>query len=95
MYLGHIVELANYDQLYEKRYHPYTEALLSAVPVADPDFEAGHIVSPMQGELTSPINPKPGCRFAGRCPYADERCRSCTPELKNIGGDHAVACWKV
>ena len=95
MYLGHIVEIGAVNEIYDHPAHPYTIGLLDAVPVADPDFEASHIVNPMQGELTSPINPKPGCRFASRCPHADERCRSCTPALKEIGNDHAVACWKV
>ena len=71
MYLGQMVEKAGTAELFEYRLHPYTKALLSAVPLPDIDHEKKHIE--LKGEITSPINPKPGCRFAPRCPYATER----------------------
>ncbi len=93
MYLGKIVEIGDVDEVYNHPVHPYTVGLLDAVPVADPEFERGRVIEPMRDELVSPINPKPGCRFAGRCPYASERCHKETPELRNVGIDHQVACF--
>lgn len=90
MYLGRIVELADYDQLYEKRYHPYTEALLSAIPQVDQDIQTERIH--LEGEVPSPSDPPPGCHFHKRCPKACDRCRREAPQLKEIEKGHYVAC---
>ena len=92
MYLGTMVEYGSTRDVYEHPVHPYTRGLLSAVPVADPDYEKAHNRIPMDGEVPSPINPKPGCRFAVRCPYATDRCRTEEPKLVEIEKDHFVAC---
>lgn len=91
MYLGQIVEKARGDDIFERPLHPYTKALLSAIPVPDIKYR-GKEAETIKGELSSPINPKPGCRFAPRCPQAAERCRTDTPELKKMEEDHFVAC---
>ena len=90
MYLGKMVEIAAYDQLYEKRYHPYTEALLSAIPQVDASEQKERIH--LSGEVPSPSNPPSGCRFHTRCPKACERCSSEIPELREIEPGHFVAC---
>jgi peptide/nickel transport system ATP-binding protein/oligopeptide transport system ATP-binding protein len=90
MYLGKMVEIAAYDQLYEKRYHPYTEALLSAIPQVD-QADAKERIH-LEGEVPSPSNPPSGCRFHTRCPKACDRCRQEVPELKEIEAGHFVAC---
>lgn len=91
MYLGHIVELASADELYKNPLHPYSKALLSAVPVPDPKKEARKKGKILEGDVPSPINPKPGCPFAGRCPYATDICRTDFPEPEFKKG-HLVAC---
>lgn len=89
MYLGRIVEIADYDQLYEKHRHPYTEALLSAIPQVDGEkTERIHL----EGELPSPSNPPSGCHFHTRCPKACDRCRQEAPVLKEMEAGHFVAC---
>ena len=90
MYLGNMVEIASYDQLYEKRYHPYTEALLSAIPQVDQEAQSERIH--LEGEVPSPSNPPSGCRFHTRCPKACERCSIDRPVLKEISEGHFVAC---
>lgn len=90
MYLGKMVEIADYDQLYEKRYHPYTEALLSAIPQVDASEQKERIH--LSGEVPSPSNPPSGCRFHTRCPKACERCSNEIPELREIEPGHFVAC---
>ena len=90
MYLGKMVEIAAYDQLYEKRYHPYTEALLSAIPQVGKD--AGRERIHLKGEVPSPSNPPSGCRFHTRCPKACDKCRAEVPELREIETGHFVAC---
>ncbi|GAA4706043.1 dipeptide ABC transporter ATP-binding protein [Brevibacillus fulvus] len=90
MYLGRLVELAPSEQLYEKPLHPYTQALLSAVPDPDPDNRRERII--LQGELPSPANPPSGCTFHTRCPHAMDICRTVRPEFRDIGGDHFTAC---
>ncbi len=90
MYLGQVVEKAPAKELFRHSYHPYTEALLSAIPVPSIHRDRERII--IQGELTSPINPKPGCRFASRCPHAKEICRESTPALTEIEPGHFVAC---
>lgn len=92
MYMGHIVELASSAELYANPQHPYTKALLSAIPIPDPEKEKGKMVLPLEGEVGSPINCGPGCRFASRCKYASERCKTETPELKEIEKRHFAAC---
>lgn len=92
MYLGQLVEKSSTKALFEKPLHPYTQALLSAIPVADIDKPINRIM--MKGELTSPINPKPGCRFASRCPYASEECFNSEPQLRELSPGHFVACHK-
>lgn len=92
MYMGHIVELAKSGELYDNPQHPYTKALLSAIPIPNPELERSKTVLPLEGEVGSPINCGPGCRFASRCKYATERCGSETPELKELEKNHFVAC---
>lgn len=90
MYLGQLVEMASPAQLFANPAHPYTQALLSAIPVPDPESRMNRVV--LQGELTSPINPAPGCRFAKRCNYAQAECSEATPLLREIEPGHTVAC---
>lgn len=90
MYLGQIVEKAECKDLFKYPSHPYTQALLSAVPIPSIDYHVDRIV--LEGDVPSPINPSPGCRFAGRCRFCKEKCRHETPELKDIGNGHMVAC---
>jgi peptide/nickel transport system ATP-binding protein len=91
MYLGKIVELADAADLYRRPRHPYTQALLSAVPVPDPDHKKTRII--LQGDVPSPIAPPPGCAFHPRCPHAFERCRRETPPLYDLGNGHTAACF--
>ncbi len=93
MYLGQIVEHAPSLLLFEKPLHPYTQALLSAIPVPDPDYAVNRVL--LQGELTSPVNPVPGCRFAKRCPYVSDACRKADIPLKEVQPGHFVACTLV
>lgn len=90
MYLGKVVEKASVEQLFDNPTHPYTKALLSAIPVPSLEKKKERIL--LKGEITSPINPKPGCRFAPRCNYATERCFKEEPQLKQISEGHSVAC---
>lgn len=90
MYLGNMAEIASYDQLYEKRYHPYTEALLSAIPQVGQEAQSERIR--LEGEVPSPSNPPSGCRFHTRCPKACERCGKERPALREISEGHFVAC---
>ncbi|MCI9215667.1 oligopeptide/dipeptide ABC transporter ATP-binding protein [Lachnospiraceae bacterium 42-17] len=92
MYLGKMVEMAPSYELYTNPKHPYTEALMSAIPIPDPEVEREKNRIKIEGEIPSPINPKPGCRFASRCRYATDICRQETPELKEAGPEHFVAC---
>jgi peptide/nickel transport system ATP-binding protein len=91
MYLGKIVELADAADLYRRPRHPYTQALLSAVPVPDPDHKKTRII--LQGDVPSPLAPPPGCAFHPRCPHAFERCRRETPPLYDLGNGHTAACF--
>jgi len=90
MYLGKIVESAPSGELYKNPLHPYTRILISSVPVADPDKRREMAV--LKGDVPSPINPPAGCSFHPRCPIAVEKCSSVTPELRDAGGGHMVAC---
>lgn len=93
MYLGQIVEMADSDELYRNPQHPYTKALLSAIPVPDPKPRAERII--LTGDVPSPINPPNGCHFNPRCPIASEACRTDAPQLKEVSTQHFVSCLKV
>jgi oligopeptide transport system ATP-binding protein len=95
MYLGRIAEIADSDALFDNACHPYTRALLSAVPVPDPEIEHRRAHQVIQGEIPSPMNPPSGCVFHPRCPLADESCRRSVPQLRMIEEHHHVACPKV
>ena len=90
MYLGQVVELCEKKELFDNTLHPYTQALLSAIPIPSTLNRRERII--LEGELTSPINPKPGCRFASRCRFAKKECFAETPELRDVGNEHYVAC---
>ena len=92
MYLGQLVETSSSKELFSRSYHPYTKALLSAIPSTDIHHKMNRIV--LKGEITSPINPPPGCRFAARCPYAKEACRQ-PQKLEKVAPNHFVCCCRV
>ena len=91
MYLGKMVELTSRDELYRKPMHPYTQALMSAIPVPNPRLKRQRIV--LKGDVPSPLNPPKGCRFHPRCPVAIEKCSQEEPEFLEVSPDHFVACW--
>ncbi len=95
MYLGQLAEVADSDELYNHPQHPYTKALLSAIPIPDPDLTRKNKRIILQGDVPSPIDPPPGCRFASRCSIASEQCRRETPVLRDRGAGHLVACHNV
>jgi oligopeptide transport system ATP-binding protein len=95
MYLGRIVELADSDELFDNPQHPYTKALLAAVPVPDPLVEQGRVFRPVQGEVPSPINPPSGCVFHPRCPIAVDSCKQARPDTRELRPGHFVACTQV
>jgi oligopeptide/dipeptide ABC transporter ATP-binding protein len=95
MYLGRVVELAECDELFDNPLHPYTQALLAAVPVPDPTVEAGRTFRPLTGEVPSPMNPPPGCVFHPRCALAVAECKQARPELRELRPGHWVACSQV
>ena len=93
MYLGKIVELADSDKIYNEALHPYTQALISAIPEPDPDKVKDHKL--LEGDVPSPIDPPSGCRFHTRCPRACAQCSAAEPELRDVGNGHMVACHLV
>ncbi len=95
MYLGHIMEIAPSKELYAKPLHPYTQALLSAIPIPDPDEAARRQRVILQGDVPTPIDPPPGCPFVNRCQYAGDICHKEMPPLVSHGDDHLVACHMV
>ena len=92
MYLGHMVELASAEELYSNMQHPYTQALMSAVPIADPDLAEKSSRIVLQGDVPQPIDPPPGCPFASRCRYCRKVCTEVNPQMREIAEGHFVAC---
>jgi oligopeptide transport system ATP-binding protein len=92
MYLGKMVEIGESNELYKNPLHPYTKALLSAIPVPDPEMAANNKRIMLEGEIPSPIDPPPGCRFKSRCKYAKPICGEENPKFKDLGGGHSIAC---
>ncbi len=95
MYVGQLVETAPSEELYKHPLHPYTQALLSAIPVPDPKMAKNRKRILLKGDVPSPIDPPPGCRFKGRCPYAMDVCGEKDPELVDVGSGHHVACYLI
>ncbi|HEY5341490.1 MAG TPA: ABC transporter ATP-binding protein, partial [Candidatus Aquilonibacter sp.] len=92
MYVGKIVELSSRNELYQHPLHPYTQALLSAIPIPDPDVEQRRKRIVLTGDIPSPVDPPSGCRFHTRCPVAFERCTAENPAFKDYGNGHFTAC---
>lgn len=92
MYLGDLVELTESDELYDNPLHPYTEALMSAVPIADPKSESTKNRIKLEGDLPSPINPPNGCKFSTRCRYVKDRCKQERPQIREVESGHYVSC---
>ena len=90
MYVGKMVELASTDELFIHPRHPYTQALMSAVPIPDPTKKLDRII--LRGDVPTPVNPPPGCRFKGRCDYATQQCEK-NPPFDEIAPGHHIACW--
>ena len=95
MYLGHVVEIGESNEVYSNALHPYSQALLSAVPIPDPELEREKKRITLEGDIPSPINLPKGCPFAGRCHYAKPECSESMPELKEVSAGHFVACHNI
>jgi len=93
MYLGKIVEIAEESKLYTNPQHPYTQALLSAIPIPNPEIKRERII--LSGDITSPIEPPPGCRFQSRCPVALDKCFKEEPLLRECSDGHFAACHRI
>ena len=93
MYVGKMVELADREELYKNPLHPYTQALLSAIPIPDPTLKRERIL--LTGDVPSPLNPPPGCRFHPRCPVVMDVCKEQEPVYQDVGAGHFVACHRV
>ncbi len=93
MYLGHIMEYAPAEALYDNPLHPYTRALLSSIPTPEPDDRSER--QTLSGDVPSPFNPPPGCKFQGRCPIVEDRCRKDEISFYEAGENHVARCWKV
>ncbi|MCI8889609.1 MAG: peptide ABC transporter ATP-binding protein, partial [Hungatella sp.] len=93
MYLGQMIEKSSKKEIFKNPLHPYTIALLSAIPSVNVKEKKQKII--LKGEIGSPVNPKPGCRFAPRCPFATDRCRSENPEFREVLPEHFVVCHRV
>lgn len=93
LYLGKVVEIGTKDDIFKRTAHPYTKALLSAIPMVGRKDRGERII--LEGDIPSPVNPPSGCRFHTRCPYATELCKTQVPEIKSLGGEHKVACHYV
>jgi peptide/nickel transport system ATP-binding protein/oligopeptide transport system ATP-binding protein len=93
MYLGKIVELTTREEIFRNPLHPYTQALMSAIPIPDPHLKRKRII--LKGDVPSPLNPPKGCRFHPRCPIAIDQCSVTEPEFREFSLDHWVACWMV
>jgi len=93
MYLGKIMEMADREELYRNPMHPYSQALLSAVPIPDPMVEEQRQRIILEGDVPTPVNPPKGCHFCTRCPKAMDVCKDNEPEFRDYGGEHFVACW--
>jgi oligopeptide/dipeptide ABC transporter ATP-binding protein len=91
MYLGKMVELTTRDELFVNPLHPYTKALMSAIPVPNPRLKRQRVI--LKGDVPSPLNPPKGCRFHPRCPVAIEKCSLEEPQFKEVLPEHWVACW--
>lgn len=91
MYLGSLMEVTSSNELYTNPQHPYTIALLSSIPVPNPKAEKKGII--LEGDVPSPLNPPSGCKFRTRCKYAKKICSEEAPQLKDLGGEHFVACY--
>ena len=93
MYLGRIVETGKADEIIAHPAHPYTQSLISAIPIPDPNTARTRKRIPLEGDVPSPLNTPSGCAFRTRCRYATERCAQERPPLEEIGPDHRIACW--